>query len=49
MALVLSGKKALPPAEEMLRALQEDYRTREAAGVPVRHTHSIPAVDVKVL
>jgi cation diffusion facilitator CzcD-associated flavoprotein CzcO len=49
IALVLSGKKALPPPEEMLRAVQEDYRTREAAGVPVRHTHSIPAVDVKVL
>nr|CAB3467312.1 unnamed protein product [Digitaria exilis] len=34
IALVLSGRKALPPEEEMMRAVHEDYRAREAAGVP---------------
>ncbi|KAF8732944.1 hypothetical protein HU200_015295 [Digitaria exilis] len=47
IALVLSGREALPPEEEMLRAVQEDYRAREAAGVPVRHTHDIGAIDGK--
>nr|CAB3469571.1 unnamed protein product [Digitaria exilis] len=47
IALVLSGRKTLPPELEMVRAVHEDYRAREAAGVPVRHTHAIPAVDDK--
>ncbi|RLM84324.1 hypothetical protein C2845_PM04G05000 [Panicum miliaceum] len=41
-ALALSGRAALPPEEEMLRAVREDYRAREAAGVPAYHTHAIP-------
>nr|TKW30950.1 hypothetical protein SEVIR_2G072900v2 [Setaria viridis] len=43
VALVLWGKAALPPEEEMLRALHEDYRAREIAGVPAYHAHAIPA------
>ena len=45
VAQVLSGRRALPPEEEMLRAVREDYRAREAAGVPAYRTHAIPAVD----
>ncbi|CAD6220721.1 unnamed protein product [Miscanthus lutarioriparius] len=45
VALVLAGKVALPPEEDMLRAVQEDYRAREMAGVPTYHTHDIPAFD----
>uniref|UniRef100_K3ZZN9 Flavin-containing monooxygenase n=1 Tax=Setaria italica TaxID=4555 RepID=K3ZZN9_SETIT len=43
VALVLSGKAALLPEEEMLRALHEDYRAREIAGVPAYHAHAITA------
>ena len=49
VALVLSGREALPPEEEMLRAVRQDYRSREAAGVPAYRTHAIPAVDRNVL
>jgi cation diffusion facilitator CzcD-associated flavoprotein CzcO len=49
VALVLSGKAALPPEEEMMREVREDYRVREIAGVPSYHAHSIPAVDRSVL
>ena len=45
VALVLSGRAALPPEEEMLRAVREDCSAREAAGVPAYRTHAIPAVD----
>ncbi|CAL5078929.1 unnamed protein product [Urochloa decumbens] len=45
VALVLSGKAALPPEAEMMRAVEEDYRTRELAGVPSHLAHAIPAVD----
>ncbi|KAG2632290.1 hypothetical protein PVAP13_2NG086792 [Panicum virgatum] len=45
VALVLSGREALPPEEEMLRAVREDSSAREAAGVPAYRTHAIPAVD----
>jgi thioredoxin reductase len=48
IALVLSGKAALPPEEDMLRAVQEDYRAREIAGVPTSLTHAIPALDHRV-
>jgi hypothetical protein len=49
VALVLSGKAALPPEEEMLRAVHEDYRVREIAGVAAHHAHAIGAVDRSVL
>ncbi|KAF8733029.1 hypothetical protein HU200_015387 [Digitaria exilis] len=45
IALVLSGRKTLPSPEEMVRAVEEDYRAREMAGVPTKHTHFIPAVE----
>ncbi|CAL5089050.1 unnamed protein product [Urochloa decumbens] len=45
VALVLAGKAALPPEAEMMRAVEEDYRARELAGVPAHLAHAIPAVD----
>jgi hypothetical protein len=41
----LSGRRTLPPVEEMLRAVEEHYRARAAAGVPVKYTPS-PARSV---
>ncbi|CAN6180694.1 unnamed protein product [Urochloa humidicola] len=41
VAQVLSGKAALPPEQDMLRAVQEDYRAREMAGFPARYSHDI--------
>ncbi|KAM3315290.1 hypothetical protein ACQJBY_033805 [Aegilops geniculata] len=38
---VLSGRRALPAEEEMLRSVEEFYRAREAAGVPRKYTHEI--------
>jgi hypothetical protein len=40
-ARVLSGRSALPPAEEMLRSAEEYTRGREMAGVPKHLSHSI--------
>ncbi|KAM3257196.1 hypothetical protein ACQJBY_049494 [Aegilops geniculata] len=45
VAQVLSGRRALPPEEEMLRSVEEYYRAREAAGVPKKYTHDIAGVD----
>uniref|UniRef100_A0ACD5TSU3 Uncharacterized protein n=1 Tax=Avena sativa TaxID=4498 RepID=A0ACD5TSU3_AVESA len=45
VAQVLSGRRALPPEEEMLRAVEEHYRAREAAGVPRKLTHNIGGVE----
>ncbi|CAL5089057.1 unnamed protein product [Urochloa decumbens] len=41
VAQVLSGTAALPPEQEMMRAVQEDYRARETAGFPARYSHDI--------
>ncbi|CAL5066626.1 unnamed protein product [Urochloa decumbens] len=41
VAQVLSGRAALPPEQDMLRAVQEDYRAREMAGFPARYSHEI--------
>ena len=41
VAQVLSGRRALPPEEEMLRSVEEYIRGREAAGVPKRLTHVV--------
>ncbi|RLN24493.1 hypothetical protein C2845_PM07G05590 [Panicum miliaceum] len=38
---VLLGRAALPPEENMLRAVREDYHAREMAGLPVRYSHDI--------
>ncbi|CAN6165446.1 unnamed protein product [Urochloa humidicola] len=45
VALVLSGKAALPPETEMMRAVEEDYRARELVGEPDYRAHAIGAVD----
>ncbi|KAF0895839.1 hypothetical protein E2562_016571 [Oryza meyeriana var. granulata] len=45
VAQVLSGRRALPSPEEMLRAAEEYVRGREAAGVAKRHTHDIFDLD----
>ncbi|KAK1653749.1 hypothetical protein QYE76_071554 [Lolium multiflorum] len=45
IAQVLSGRRALPPEEEMLRSVEEHYRAREAAGVPRKLTHNIGGVE----
>ncbi|WVZ62251.1 hypothetical protein U9M48_012017 [Paspalum notatum var. saurae] len=45
VALVLSGRAALPPEEDMMRAVQEGYRAMELAGVPACRTHAIPVVQ----
>ncbi|KAL5197786.1 hypothetical protein ABZP36_001298 [Zizania latifolia] len=45
IAQVLSGRRALPPEEEMARSVEEYYRAREAAGVPVKYTHDIGGVE----
>uniref|UniRef100_A0ACD5WGN0 Uncharacterized protein n=1 Tax=Avena sativa TaxID=4498 RepID=A0ACD5WGN0_AVESA len=46
IAQVLSGRRALPSEEEMLRSVEEHYRAMEAAGVPRKHTHNIGGVDI---
>jgi len=45
VAQVLSGRRALPPEEKMLRSVEEHYRARDAAGVPKRYTHDIGGVE----
>ncbi|GJN10530.1 hypothetical protein PR202_ga28629 [Eleusine coracana subsp. coracana] len=39
VAQVLSGRRSLPPAEEMMRSVEEDRRAQEAAGVSNRLSH----------
>uniref|UniRef100_A0A0E0LGA5 Flavin-containing monooxygenase n=1 Tax=Oryza punctata TaxID=4537 RepID=A0A0E0LGA5_ORYPU len=41
VAQVLSGRRTLPSPEEMVRAVEEYNRAREAAGVAKRRTHDI--------
>ncbi|CAM0905199.1 unnamed protein product [Alopecurus aequalis] len=41
VAQVLSGRRMLPPEEEMLRSTDEYNRARELAGVPKQRTHDI--------
>ncbi|TVU13132.1 hypothetical protein EJB05_40664, partial [Eragrostis curvula] len=41
VAQVLSGKRTLPPVEEMLRSVAESDRAREMAGVPKRFAHHV--------
>ncbi|BAF20656.1 flavin-containing monooxygenase FMO GS-OX-like 9 [Oryza sativa Japonica Group] len=45
VAQVLSGRRTLPPVEEMLRAVDEHYRARAAAGVPVKYTHELGGIE----
>ncbi|CAD6221702.1 unnamed protein product [Miscanthus lutarioriparius] len=41
VAQVLSGRRPLPSAEEMLRSAEEYHRAREMAGVPRRLSHAL--------
>uniref|UniRef100_A0A453NBW3 Flavin-containing monooxygenase n=1 Tax=Aegilops tauschii subsp. strangulata TaxID=200361 RepID=A0A453NBW3_AEGTS len=45
VAQVLSGKRTLPPEEEMVRSVEEYYRAREAAGAPKNYTHDVSLFD----
>lgn len=45
VAQVLSGRRALPAEEEMLRSVEERLRAREAAGVPRKLSHNIGGVE----
>ncbi|XBH88619.1 hypothetical protein VPH35_075884 [Triticum aestivum] len=45
VAQVLSGRRALPSEEEMLRSVEEHLRAREAAGVARKHTHNIAGIE----
>ncbi|XP_048535967.1 flavin-containing monooxygenase FMO GS-OX-like 8 [Triticum urartu] len=40
-AQVLSGRRTLPPEQEMMRSVEEYYRAREIAGVPKKYTHDV--------
>ncbi|KAJ1406270.1 Flavin monooxygenase FMO [Sesbania bispinosa] len=41
IAQLLSGKKALPSWEEMMKSIKEFYHSREVAGIPKHCTHEI--------
>ncbi|KAK1292851.1 Flavin-containing monooxygenase FMO GS-OX-like 9 [Acorus calamus] len=41
IAQVLSGKRTLPPWDEMMKAIKEFYQSRDAAGIPKHNTHDI--------
>ncbi|KAM3240037.1 hypothetical protein ACQJBY_053614 [Aegilops geniculata] len=49
VAQVLSGKRTLPPEEEMIRSVEEYYRAREAAGAPKNYTHDVSLFDTTAL
>jgi hypothetical protein len=49
VAQVLSGRRTLPPEEEMLRSVEEWYRSREIAGVPKKYTHDVSRFGITVL
>ena len=42
---MLSGKRTLPPEEEMMRSVEEYYRAREVAGAPKKYTHDVSLFD----
>lgn len=42
VAQVLSGRRALPPAGDMLRAAEEHARAMDTAGVARRRAHDVP-------
>ncbi|KAF9591783.1 hypothetical protein IFM89_007113 [Coptis chinensis] len=41
IAQVLAGKRALPSWDDMMRSVQEFYKSREIAGIPKKYTHEI--------
>ncbi|KAL2645938.1 hypothetical protein AAZX31_05G022800 [Glycine max] len=44
IAQLLSGKKALPSCEEMMKSIEEFYHSKEVVGIPKRFTHEIGAI-----
>ncbi|KAK7330318.1 hypothetical protein VNO77_24508 [Canavalia gladiata] len=45
IAQLLSGKKALPPYEEMMKSIEEFYHSKELDGIPKRYIHEIGGFD----
>ncbi|CAM0946907.1 unnamed protein product [Alopecurus aequalis] len=45
VAQVLSGRRTLPPEEEMMRSVEGCYRACEVAGVPKKYTHDLCLFD----
>ncbi|KAJ9677499.1 hypothetical protein PVL29_022475 [Vitis rotundifolia] len=41
IAQLLSGKKTLPSFHDMMRSIEDFYRSREIAGIPKRYTHEL--------
>ncbi|KAL3528437.1 hypothetical protein ACH5RR_007759, partial [Cinchona calisaya] len=41
VAQLLSGKRKLPSQDEMMESIKDFYISRDAAGIPKRHTHEI--------
>ncbi|KAJ8773008.1 hypothetical protein K2173_028185 [Erythroxylum novogranatense] len=41
MAQLLSGKRSLPPRDEMMQWIKDFYKSRDAAGIPKHNTHDI--------
>ncbi|KAI4326606.1 hypothetical protein MLD38_031900 [Melastoma candidum] len=41
IAQLLSGKRTLPPPNEMMRSIKEFYESRDATGLPKEYTHDI--------
>ncbi|XP_010483795.1 PREDICTED: flavin-containing monooxygenase FMO GS-OX-like 8 [Camelina sativa] len=41
IAKLLSGKTSLPSSDQMMQSISEFYRSKEAAGIPKRHTHDL--------
>ncbi|XBJ13410.1 hypothetical protein VPH35_005587 [Triticum aestivum] len=48
VAHVLSGKRTLPPEEEMMRSVEEFYHARDIAGVPKKFTHDVSLFDITI-
>jgi len=48
IAQLLSGKKALPSCEEMMKSIEEFYHSKEVVGIPKRFTHEIGAIGFEV-
>uniref|UniRef100_A0ACD5US69 Uncharacterized protein n=1 Tax=Avena sativa TaxID=4498 RepID=A0ACD5US69_AVESA len=46
VAQVLSGKRTLPSEDEMLRSVEEWYRSRETTGTPKKYTHDVSNLDI---
>ena len=47
IAQLLSGKKALPSWEEMMKSIKEFYHSTELAGIPKHCTHEIANFEAR--